>query len=202
MRIRLVKALALMMAITLGGCALAPKQSTPYVEVEPGVQVDLPLPEQLGYQLTASQLITAQWGDDQQQNQQLPVQLQVTDNKLVLAGFSSWGTRLLSLTYSDGAVTTEVMKGLDGVLPEPQQVLFNLMLTLWPASSWEAPLNKVKWHIIDTQTSRTIQDEQGNDLIVIQYQQPNRLDGDIRFHNIKQGYSITIQTLQHQISQP
>ena len=35
------------------------------------------------------------------QSNQLPIQLQITQDKLVLAGFSSWGTRLLSLTYQD-----------------------------------------------------------------------------------------------------
>ena len=86
----------------------------------------MPLPAELEYSFTASQLISATWQDD---TQQLPVQVEVTPDKVVLAGFSSWGTRILSLQYQNQAIETQVLSGLGATLPQPEQVLFNLMLT-------------------------------------------------------------------------
>ncbi len=115
----------------LSACSLVPKQSTPSVEIEKGVSVALPAPNDLGYHLTASQLITATWtAEGKERQEQLPVQLQVNSNDVTLAGFSSWGTRILSLNYNGEQINTEVLTGLDGTLPEPEQVLFNLMITL------------------------------------------------------------------------
>ena len=71
------------------------------------------------------------------------MQLQVTSNEVVLAGFSSWGTRVLSLSYGGEQIQTEVLNGLQGSLPQPEQVLFNLMITLWPSSAWEGSLNEL-----------------------------------------------------------
>lgn len=115
------------------------------------------MPGTLGYNLKASQLITATWSQEGvQKSEQLPVQLQVDNESIVLAGFSSWGTRILSLTYDGIDISTNVLPGLDGKLPAPEQVLFNLMITLWPTASWEPILNEINWKIIEDTHSRSI----------------------------------------------
>ena len=195
-QIRLTLPILLLM---LSGCSLVPNQASTQVEISPNTFVTLPKPAQLGYQVTASQLISAHWQDDSgQHNQQLPVQLQVTDDKIVLAGFSSWGTRILSLNYQQDTIETSVLNGLENTLPKPEQILFNLMITLWPRNAWEAPLNKVKWQIIDDDNRRTLINELGETVIVIDYQHPFAMKGDIRFHNQLLNYTITITTLSAQ----
>ncbi|CAH0529163.1 DUF3261 domain-containing protein [Vibrio hippocampi] len=192
--------LLLVLLSLLIACSSQPNQSAPEVEISPGVSVALPQPQTLGYSLIANQLITATWHEgDKSKSEQLPVYLELKGNRLVLAGFSSWGTRLLSLSYQDDQLQTEVMSGLSGVLPQPEQVLFNLMLTLWPSSTWEAPLNKVEWRIEDYNKRRIITDQQGNKLIEIEYANIDRLSGNIRFQHIRQGYTIEINTLNYQI---
>mgnify|MGYP003842839689 CR=1 FL=1 len=167
MMMRIRRALPLLL-LMLSGCSLVPNQASTQVEISPNTFVTLPKPSQLGYQVTASQLISAHWQDDNgQHNQQLPVQLQVTDDKIVLAGFSSWGTRILSLNYQQDTIETSVLNGLENTLPKPEQILFNLMITLWPRNAWEAPLNKVKWQIIDDENRRTLINELGETVIVI-----------------------------------
>ncbi len=80
------------LSLFLSACSLVPHQSTPQVDIAEHTQVSLPTPASLGYQLSASQLITASWAiDGKTTSEQLPVQLQVTNNEVVLAGFSSWG---------------------------------------------------------------------------------------------------------------
>ncbi|MEI8631576.1 DUF3261 domain-containing protein [Vibrio sp. PP-XX7] len=144
-------------------------------------------------------MIKATWtAQGQIQTRQLPVQLQVTGNQITLAGFSSWGTRILSLKYQDNQLTTQVLSGLKDVLPPPQQILFNLMLTLWPADAWEASLNKINWHIVDQENQRIVLDDNGIEIIGIRYNGRTPFTGDITFSNHQLGYTVDIQTLNYQ----
>ncbi|MGL6027489.1 MAG: DUF3261 domain-containing protein [Vibrio sp.] len=193
--------IAIIFVTALSACSSVPKQSTPSVEIEKGVTVALPAPNDLGYQLTASQLITAAWIEDGQERQeQLPVQLQVSSNDVTLAGFSSWGTRILSLNYNGEQINTEVLTGLDGSLPEPEQVLFNLMITLWPSSAWEVQLNKVRWRMVGDEYSRTVFNRSGEKIIDIRYEKRDKLKSKISFNHLQHPFSISIQTLQYQLN--
>ena len=189
-------AFAVIFSIILNACSLVSQQPTvASVTINKDTELALPLPEELGYSLTASQLISATWQED---TQQLPVQVEVTPDKVVLAGFSSWGTRILSLQYQNQAIETQVLSGLGATLPQPEQVLFHLMLTLWPAEAWARPLQGIGWHLVDTDNSRTVFDDKKQAIIRIEYQaEPNRhkTAGNIVFKHLPQGYTITIQTL-------
>nr|WP_257152809.1 DUF3261 domain-containing protein [Vibrio paracholerae] len=190
-------------SFVLQGCTLTPSALLSTVQITPEVKVTLPSPNELGQNISATQFITATWQTEQgQQTQQLPVQLQVDANKVVLAGFSSWGTRLLSLTYQDGKIETQVLSGLENALPQPEQVLFNLMITLWPQQAWEAPLNQVKWRLIDNTNQRIIIDNNGKETLRIEYENGRGFDGTVHFYSVQNHYSITIETLNYQITQP
>ncbi|PTO61501.1 DUF3261 domain-containing protein [Vibrio splendidus] len=189
-------ALAVGLSLLLSACSMVSQQPTgASVAIDKDTELALPLPAELGYSFTASQLISATWQDD---TQQLPVQVEVTPDKVVLAGFSSWGTRILSLQYQNQAIETQVLSGLGATLPQPEQVLFNLMLTLWPIEAWAQPLQGIGWHLVDTDNSRTVFDENQQAIIEIDYQaEPgaHKTAGDIVFKHLTQGYTITIQTL-------
>ncbi|MEZ8126709.1 DUF3261 domain-containing protein [Vibrio splendidus] len=185
-----------LVGVLLSACSMVSQQPTgASVSINNDTELALPLPAELGYSLTASQLISATWQDD---TQQLPVQVEVTPDKVVLAGFSSWGTRILSLQYQNQAIETQVLSGLGATLPQPEQVLFNLMLTLWPTEAWTQPLQTIGWHLVDTDNTRTVFDDDQQAIIRIEYQvkaNEPKLSGDIVFKHLIQGYTITIQTL-------
>ncbi|MDH5925167.1 DUF3261 domain-containing protein [Vibrio lentus] len=189
-------ALAVGLGLLLSACSMVSQQPTgASVAIDKDTELALPLPAELGYSFTASQLISATWQDD---TQQLPVQVEVTPDKVVLAGFSSWGTRILSLQYQNQAIETQVLSGLGATLPQPEQVLFNLMLTLWPIEAWAQPLQGIGWHLVDTDNSRTVFDESQQAIIEIDYQAKpgaHKTTGNIVFKHLIQGYTITIQTL-------
>ncbi|WP_061039253.1 DUF3261 domain-containing protein [Vibrio coralliirubri] len=185
-----------LVGILLTACSMVSQQpSGASVSINNDTELALPLPAELGYSLTASQLISATWEND---TQQLPVQVEVTADKVVLAGFSSWGTRILSLQYQNQVIDTQVLSGLGATLPQPEQVLFNLMLTLWPAEAWGQPLQSIGWHLVDTDKTRTVFDDNQQAIIRIEYQakvgEP-KTSGEIVFKHLIQGYTITIQTL-------
>ncbi|OQQ03283.1 hypothetical protein BK411_20810 [Vibrio splendidus] len=187
---------AILVGILLTACSMVSQQpSGATVSIDNDTELALPMPAELGYSLTASQLISATWETD---TQQLPVQVEVTADKVVLAGFSSWGTRILSLQYQNQVIDTQVLSGLGATLPQPEQVLFNLMLTLWPADAWAQPLQSIGWHLVDTDKTRTVFDDNQQAIISIEYQakvgEP-KTSGEIVFKHLIQGYTITIQTL-------
>ncbi|WP_390905118.1 DUF3261 domain-containing protein [Vibrio fortis] len=194
---------ALILVATLSACSLGPQNTRQaMVTIDETTQVALPSPETLGYSLTASQLITASWSDTQQQ---LPVQLQVNENKVVLAGFSSWGTRILSLQYQDDTIETQVLTGLDNALPAPEQVLFNLMLTLWPIEAWQRSMSDIDWYIVETDNQRVVYDESNTPIIEIHYSSADnqqKVEGDIVFEHLTQDYRINIQTLSSNLTTP
>ncbi|PMK05358.1 DUF3261 domain-containing protein [Vibrio splendidus] len=185
-----------LVGVMLTACSMVSQQPTgASVSINNDTELALPLPAELGYSLTASQLISATWETD---TQQLPVQVEVTADKVVLAGFSSWGTRILSLQYQNQVIDTQVLSGLGATLPQPEQVLFNLMLTLWPTEAWTQPLQTIGWHLVDTDNTRTVFDDDQQSIIRIEYQakaNEPKLSGDIVFKHLIQGYTITIQTL-------
>ena len=184
-----------LVGVMLSACSMVSQQPTgASVSINNDTELALPLPAELGYSLTASQLISATWETDMQQ---LPVQVEVTADKVVLAGFS-WGTRILSLQYQNQVIDTQVLSGLGATLPQPEQVLFNLMLTLWPTEAWTQPLQTIGWHLVDTDNTRTVFDDDQQAIIRIEYQakaNEPKLSGDIVFKHLIQGYTITIQTL-------
>ncbi|MBD1572691.1 DUF3261 domain-containing protein [Vibrio sp. S17_S38] len=170
------------------------------VEIAKGVWVALPAPRDLGYSLSASQLISVSY---QNTTKQLPTQLQVSDDKVVLAGFSSWGSRILSLEYANNQIDSHVMSGLGGVLPQPEQVLFNLMITLWPVEVWQPSLSKIGWALTEKNNDgsqgkhRQLSNDKGEVVADIHYQNINPLKGDITFINPLLRLNIKIKTLQY-----
>lgn len=193
--------LSTLLVLLLSACASLTQKSSPRIKISAAVSVSLPSPRELGYSLTATQLIRASWADKQRmQTEQLPVRLQVNANEIIMAGFSPWGTRVLSLKYQDKLITTDVLAGLKNTLPKPEQVLFNLMIALWPGSAWEEPLKSIGWKLNDSKGSRTVVDKNGKKVIDIEYGADNKLDAEIIFHNIKHNYTIIIDTLQYQVS--
>ncbi|MDA7746678.1 DUF3261 domain-containing protein [Psychromonas sp.] len=196
-----MKWLFITLCLMLSGCSiLQPKMDfdakTIQVEISPGEFVDLPQPSALQQDINVSQLISAQWGEENKQK--LLVQLQVDQEKVVLAGFSAWGVKLLSITYfgkqSGNKIETHVMTGLGQTLPSPEQVLSNVMLSIWPLDSWKNPLASIGWTLQEANLQRLLIDENGHVVITIDYQKMPYLDGKITFKNQRLNYVVEIET--------
>ncbi|MDB1123257.1 DUF3261 domain-containing protein [Vibrio algarum] len=184
--------LLICLLISLLGCTSLQTQPSTFVEIAPKTTVQLPLPKDLQQIITVNQLITATWNE---KNHQLPVVLEVNEHAVKLAGFSSWGTRILSLEYTEDNIETEVLSGLGASLPDPKQVLFYLMITLWPEEVWQVKLADIGWQLTETPSQRTLFDNEGKKVVIIQYTNKDKLSGDIHMQNTISNYQITIQTL-------
>jgi len=197
-----MKLILIVLTLLLGACSLQPamQSNTDSVQVEitPDQVVTLPQPKDLQQNINVSQLITAQWGEGNKQK--LLVQLQVDKQQVVLAGFSAWGVKLLSLTYygeqAKNKIETKVMTSLAGTLPNPQQVLFNVMLSIWPESSWEKPLTAIGWKLQESDLQRLLIDQNGKVVVVIDYERNPFLTGKITFKHKLLNYTVVIETKQ------
>jgi len=178
--------------LSLFGCTSLRTQPNTFVDIAPNTSVQLPLPKDLQLDITVNQLITAEWNDA---THQLPVLLEVNERSVRLAGFSSWGTRILSLEYTEDNIESEVLAGLGASLPDPKQVLFYLMITLGPQEVWQTKLDDIGWKLTESAHLRTLFNEQGKEVVIIQYTNENKLAGDIHMRNTISNYRITIQTL-------
>ena len=138
----------------LSACSMQPRSPSVQVEVSKNNVVTLPQPAQLKQNVNVSQLISAQWGDQQQPK--LLVQLQVDKNQVVFAGFSAWGMRLLSLHYSGEEIKTDLLIGLSKSLPKPEQVLFNIMIAIWPIEAWQPLLDSIGWQLQEKTLQRLL----------------------------------------------
>lgn len=176
----------------LTACTMQPSIHPVQFEVNDSLFVNLPKPAELNQTLNVSQLITAQWGKNKQQK--LMVQLQVDQQQVVLAGFSAWGARLLSLTYAGDEIQTSVLSGLANNLPKPEQVLFNVMLSIWPVEAWKKPLAQIGWALIEKGLKRELIDNNGQVIVEITYQKKPYLEGMIIFKHHSLDYIITIET--------
>jgi len=184
-------ALLLLCALTFG-CSMQKNNLPVQVEVGEALFVTLPTPAMLGHSLNVSQLITAQWAQTKQQK--LQMQLQVDAKRVVLVGFSAWGSPILRLTYTGEQIQTSVMAGLEDKLPKPEQVLLNLMLALWPVSSWQKPLDQIGWKLIERGLLRKLIDQQGNIVAEVRYQTRPAIAGLIQFRHHQLNYTISIET--------
>ena len=189
------------LSFILMGCASKPIKQPNQVEVAQETFITLPQPAEYGSDLSLSQLISVEF---QGTKQQLPVQLELTGNDLVLAGFASWGSRLLSLDYDGLTLDTYVMAGLADTLPPPEQVLFNVMITLWPLDAWQSSLESISWQLNEDGNHRILRDESGNIILDVGYDSiTDKLSGDITLSSPHLGYIITIKTFSHsQEAQP
>lgn len=188
------------LVLLLSACSLQPKMQPAThsikAEIAPDTFVVLPQPIELKESINVSQLITAQWGNDSKHK--LLIQLQVDQQKVVLAGFSAWGVKLLSLRYfgvnAGNKIETNVMAGLEQTLPQPERVLFNVMLSIWPQSAWQAPLEQIGWKLQENNRQRLLVDNNDQVVVTIDYEKIPYLSGKITFKHHRLNYNVTIET--------
>lgn len=180
------------------GCATPPaRPSTIALNAETSVR--LPPPHALGYAFRADQRVTAEWDDE---TRQLPVRVEVSPERIVMAGFSPLGTRLMSLEYDGNALRTRRTQGLDDDAPPPGHVLFSMMISLWPLESWQEPLQAVGWALTEDSVGRRLTNDQGEAVVEVRYEATPPLEGDIIFIMHRPPYRLRIATLHHETFLP
>ncbi|WP_413111568.1 DUF3261 domain-containing protein [Thaumasiovibrio sp. DFM-14] len=149
----------------------------------------LPTPASLGYALNAQQLMTVDVGD---KAQRIVMALEVDQQQLVLAGFSSFGLPLFQISW-DGITLNNTLhiEGIDG-LPDAKQVLLDIMLVLWPRESLQTWLNDTATTMTENKAARQIE-RNGEVMLEIRYRHHTDVDGviDVYRPEVEMGYQLT-----------
>ncbi len=154
--------------------------------------IELPLPQELGRTVNLSQQVTVEF--EGQVNDMLLV-MDVTVDEVNMAALTPFGARLFSVTYQPPLIETEVSPLLKKRV-KPEYVLADLMLAYWPIEVIHKYLDRAGLSIADNnRETRVI--SLGNKIIIsIEYGAgSDRLRSKVTYHNLKRGYSMTMQPL-------
>jgi hypothetical protein len=123
-------ALLVLLVALLGGCA-APPSAEEGTLIAPDLHFLTPAPRELGYSVSASQLVTARYRGD---TYVFEAQLAVSPERLTMIGLDPFGRRALTITATDSAVTVDAAPGLpDGL--RPANILADIAIVYWPEAA-------------------------------------------------------------------
>ena len=186
----------LMIPILFSGCALFKTSNiqAPQVELIKGQSVTLPPPSVFQKNITATQILTATYGQDTYSSQ---VEVELSPQKLVLVALAGWGGEVFSIVYDGQNIQSSS-------LPMPHasmgisHTLMDFVLTYAPEDSVKTMLLNTGVTLSVTPLKRTYWFN-GKKILSIDYQYPDPWKGSVILHNLYFGYKINIQTLSNTV---
>jgi hypothetical protein len=180
LRARLLHGFLLLLVLLLAACASAPPQPA---------RLSLRLaPSTLGASIARQQHLTV---EREGRIDELDAALEIDQDHLQLVGLA-FGQRVMSISY-DGK---ELKSWRHFMLPpqvQPEDVLSDIELTLWPADEINKAL-PAGWRLEDDGLRRTL--FLGSERIaVVRYQQMPRWTGTVVLENLRYRYRLTIQSV-------
>ncbi len=170
--------------LLLSGCAestVSPKEIS--AVLVPGVSYKLPAPVS-DKVFSLRQLLQAHYAGD---SYDLVVILESDGTVLKLAGLTVHGLRLFSASYDGYSLNIDKLAADN--LPDPNQMLSDVMLSLYPKDIFDLPAG---FTLSDTNLTRTLKDPSGKAVLEISYR---NLQGDlmpIRIKHLVFNYEINL----------
>lgn len=119
--------------------------------------------------------------------------LKRSDSGIQLTALSAVGVRLFIIDY-DG-ITVKTTKYIpDMRLPDVNDIMANIMLAYYDGATWKANLPQ-NWSIKDQGLSRQILNQDGIEIITIDYKKQNKLQLPIKITNNILKYTINLKNL-------
>ncbi len=187
MRLRhLAAALCLLLPI---GCSHAPAARVP-VDIRP-LLAAVDLPAWPGPDVGLSQVVSGQAGG---QAYSARFEVELTASQVALVALGHTGIPLFQLRLSDGKLDIRQQLANAGQL-RPEWVISDLALAYWPAAALADWLRRQGLILRDDATTRSVEDESGQEIVAIEYGGGDRLRSEIRFEHRRLGYRLDIRTL-------
>ena len=174
-------ALALIAALALAGCAVAPQPGAARL----GLRLD---PASMGQAISVQQRLEVERAGSANT---LDVALEIDPSRLELVGMA-FGQRVLSLSY-DGKELSSWRHVMLPAQVRAEDVLEDVQLTLWPADAVRSGLG-AGWSIDDVGPRRTLSLD-GAPVIVIDYSGTSRWQGRVVLRNLRYDYRLTIDSV-------
>jgi hypothetical protein len=180
-------------ALVLGACAhRADQPPAGAVLISPNLSLVLPRPSDLGRPVDSAQLVTARYGDE---TYVFEGHVAATPERFIMVALDSLGRKVMTVTWTDAAVTHEVAPWVPGQL-RPENILADMVLMYWPEDAVRRALASSHGVLISDAQRRSVMHE-GREIIRIDYAAPGTPSEhfpSLRFRNLVWNYQLDVQT--------
>lgn len=189
----LLFSLLLLISALLTGCAFlrAKAIEIPRVELLPGQWIQLPTPAQLKFNVTAAQILTAEYKiSNHLHSYTSQVQVEKNSQHLILVTLAGWGGELFSVNYDGVTIKTSSlpMPNLEMGL---QHALTDFIFTYADVALIKHMLQTTEIKLVSKPRQRVFM-LHNQPVIKIDYQNINPWQGNIVLRNFKYNYTIKI----------
>jgi len=150
----------------------------------------LPTPADLNMQLTATQLLSAQYG---QKHYTTQIQVEATPQHLVLVALSGWGGQVFAIDYDGKQIHSSSLPMKNSNLGI-NHALTDFIFTYASPQVINAMLQGSTFTLKASPLQRQIL-QHGKPIIQINYQNTNPWQGQVTLHNLTLHYTVTITTV-------
>lgn len=187
---RMRLALALGLLLGLGACHSGGGVTA--VAIAPGILLSLPSPAELGREVEAVQMVTADYGS---KSFAFEVRLSVDSERVLLVGTDTMGRRAMNIEWERGTLSVDHAPWLPDVV-RPENVLADLVLLYWPDEAVRKAVTGTGAHLVTGMDGREIR--RGDTPVVkIRYQEGGKSwTGATRLNNVAWDYRLDVHSVE------
>ncbi|MDA7742308.1 DUF3261 domain-containing protein [Francisellaceae bacterium] len=182
----------ILVALSLTSCAFlrTHDNDSPKIKVFKNQWIQLPTPQALGLNVSATQILSATYGKKTYSAQ---VQVEVTPQHIILVALGGWGSELFSIDYNG-----ETIKNSHLPMPNAQM---GIQHTLTDFIFTYASPTLLRQTLSSSKITFTVSPRQrvfslnGKPIIQINYQYTDPWKGKVTLKNIALGYQVNIKTI-------
>lgn len=194
------KFLALTLVMLLAGCATVHDNNalSPTIVIAPGQIITLPAPAAMGFNVTATQILTAQYTVNQQtKSYSTQLQVEKTPTKLTMVALTGWGGQAFAIDY-DGVAIHSSSLPMANTEQGIQHTLADFLMIYAPTQVLNNLFKPTAITLVATPTQRLF--KLNNKVIVqVDYQNTIPWKGTIILQNFMYHYQLQINTASYQL---
>ncbi len=178
----------LLLLVILGGCTTHQVPPKAWANKETEIRLPPPTSEQT---LQIQQLLTTTFNN---KTHSLVVLLDVQKDQLNLVGLTPVGIRLFTVNYNQKGIQAKHNLPIPN-LPKANQVLLDIMLAYWPASTWSEYLPE-NWSLQDIDHKRYLKNDKNETVVEISYQTIHSARTPKKIVHHEFGYTIDLENME------
>jgi hypothetical protein len=180
----------LIVAVSAGCASVEIRTEVQRIDIATGVYLVLPGASELTASFDATQVITADHGDE---SHSFEAHLEARPGKITIVAVSAMGAVLFSITY-DG-VELQASGIVEAQVVNAEYVLADVLLSYWEPQWLARHIDGAELNLSADGTVRTVL-TQGEVIIRIAHEKPEIWEGKAEFSNLERGYALHINTVE------
>lgn len=180
----------LIVAVSAGCASVGIRTEVQRIDIATDVYLVLPGASELTASFDATQVITADHGDE---SHSFEAHLEARPGKITIVAVSAIGAVLFSITY-DG-VDLQARGVVEAQVVNAEYVLADVLLSYWEPQWLARHIDGAELNLSADGTVRTVT-SQGEVIIRIVHEKPEIWTGKAEFSNLERGYALHINTVE------